>query len=727
MSCSACAAKIEKDLRNAAGVYEASVNFGNSVAAVSYDSGVTDRDRLVAVVKRSGYSVIEGDAEAVAANEAKELAAMKRNLIIAAVFTIPLFVIVIADMFAEIPFLSDNRTALAFSELALCLPVIYAGRNFYRRGFPALFRGTPTMDSLIAIGTSASFLYALYNTAMIVSGKSASMLTYGSAAMIIALISLGKYLEARSKKRTGSAVRKLIDLRPDTATVIRDGKEITAEISELVPGDILLIRPGERVPADGDVVSGSSSVNESMLTGESVPVSKNPGSRVFSGTVNGSGSFRMKAVKTGKDTVLYQIIEMVETAQGTKAPVARIADRVSGVFVPAVMAIAAVSGIAWLIAGKSVGFSLNVFISVLVISCPCALGLATPLAITVGTGMAANKGILFKNASALERAGSIDIVILDKTGTVTAGYPEVTDVVSDNPEELMKKVAAAESSSEHPIASAVKRYVSEKGISVPECGDFASYTGKGISCGMDGKTVYVGNISLMKDVGADVSSYDAKAAEFSRAGKTYFYAAEDGKALGLVAVSDPLKPNAEFAVSRISANGAVPMMVTGDSTGTARSVSAEAGITEFVAEASPGRKLDIVKDLQTEGKYVAMVGDGINDAPALTQSDLGIAVRTGTDIATDSADAVLMTDDVRSIPAVLEVGKATMRNIKQNLFLAFLYNTVCIPVAAGLPYIFGMGEITMMPVISAVAMSLSSLSVVGNALRLKGYSPPSLA
>lgn len=727
MSCSACAVKVERDLRNAEGVYEASVNFGNSIAAVSYDPAIIGKEKLVAVVKKSGYSVIEGDAETVARNEAEELAAMKRNLIVASVFTVPLFLVVTADMFTERPLFSDNPAVLAFLELALCLPVIYAGRNFYRRGFPALFRGTPTMDSLIAIGTSASFLYAVYNTALLASGNAASMLTYGSAAMIVTLISLGKYLEARSRKRTESAVRKLADLRPDTATAVREGKEITVEISELVSGDVLLVRPGERIPADGNIVSGSSSVNESMLTGESVPVLKNPGDQVFSGTVNGSGSFRMEAVKTGKETVLYKIIEMVETAQGTKAPVARIADRVSGVFVPAVILIAAVSGLIWFFTGKTVGFSLNVFISVLVISCPCALGLATPLAITVGTGMAANKGILFKNASALEVAGSVDTVILDKTGTITVGCPEVTDIVADDPVEMIVKAAAAESESEHPIASAVTKYVSEKGFSVPDCGGFVSHTGRGVSCVVDGKTVTVGNSSLMAEMGADVSSYEERAVEFSLAAKTYFYVAENGKALGLIAISDPVKPDAGFAVSRILANGAVPIMVTGDNCGTARSVSAEAGISEFIAEAAPGDKLETVKDLQTDGKRVAMVGDGINDAPALTQSDLGMAVRAGTDIAIDSADAVLMTDDLRSVPAALEIGKATMKNIKQNLFLAFLYNIVCVPVAAGLPYVFGIGEITMMPVVSAVAMSLSSLSVVGNALRLKRYHPPSLA
>ncbi len=594
MSCSACAVKVERDLRNVEGVYEASVNFGNSIAAVSYDPAIIGKEKLVAVVKKSGYSVIEGDAETVARNEAEELAAMKRNLIIASVFTVPLFLVVTADMFAEGPLFPDNSSVLAFLELALCLPVIYAGRNFYRRGFPALFRGTPTMDSLIAMGTSASFLYAVYNTALLASGNAASMLTYGSAAMIVTLISLGKYLEARSRKRTESAVRKLADLRPDTATAVREGKEITVEISELVSGDVLLVRPGERVPADGNIVSGSSSVNESMLTGESIPVLKNPGDQVFSGTVNGSGSFSMEAVKTGKETVLYKIIEMVETAQGTKAPVARIADRVSGVFVPAVILIAAVSGLIWLFMGKTVGFSLNVFISVLVISCPCALGLATPLAITVGTGMAANKGILFKNASALEVAGSVDTVILDKTGTITVGCPEITDIVADDPVGMILKAAAAESESEHPIASAVTKYVSEKGLSVPDCGGFVSHTGRGVSCVVDGKTVTVGNSSLMAEIGADVSPYEEKATEFSLAAKTYFYVAEDGKTLGLIAISDPVKPDAGFAVSRILANGAVPIMVTGDNCGTARSVSAEAGISEFIAEAAPGDKLETV-------------------------------------------------------------------------------------------------------------------------------------
>lgn len=728
MSCSACALSIEKSLRSAHGVYEAAVNFGNSVAAVSFDPSKTDRANIVKVIEKAGYSTIEDDPETIAKAEAAEAAVMKRDLIVAILFTVPLFVLAMVDMFADIPWLSDRRGILVTIELTMCIPVIYAGRRFYIRGFPALFAGTPSMDSLVALGTSASFLYALWNTGMTLMGHPADGLTYESAAMIITLVSVGKYLEARSKIKTDSAVRSLMKLQPETATVIRGGVETVIPISEVVGGDMLSVKPGGRIPADGSLISGSSSVNESMLTGESMPAPKSEGDEVFAGTVNGTGGFVMEVHSTGKETVLYQIISMIETAQGTKAPVARIADRVAGIFVPMVIAIAVAAAVIWIISGKSLGFALTVLISVLVISCPCALGLATPLAITVGTGMGADRGILFKNASALERAADINTVILDKTGTITLGSPEVTGTVSTSDRtELIAMAAAAESGSEHPIASAVVSFAKKEGIPIPEHSDFESITGGGVRSTVGGETVTVGSSKLMGEIGCDISRYDADAESFASQAMTFFYVARGTESLGVIAVSDPVRPESRFAVSRIKANGAKIIMVTGDNKTTADAVAKEVGIDNVISGATPGDKLEVVKDLQTEGRFVAVAGDGINDAPALAQSDLGLAVRNGTDIAMDSADVVMMTDDIRCIPASMELGKATMRNIKQNLFLALIYNVIAIPVAAGILYPLGIGDVTMMPMISAAAMSASSLLVVGNALRLRRNPPESLS
>lgn len=728
MSCSVCAQKIEKSLLSTQGVYEAAVNFGNSVAAVSYDSNKLTKQDLINVIKKSGYKVIENDPEVIAMTEAKEVETMRRDLVIASIFTIPLFILAMWDMFSDVPWFSDNLTVFAVIQLILCIPVVYAGRRFFVRGYPALFSGTPTMDSLVALGTTVSFLYALWNTGQLFIGGPAMHLTYESAAMIITLISVGKYFESRSRVKTNSAVRGLIDLQPKTAIVLRNKVEVEVPISEVVPEDLLPIKPGDRIPVDGIVMSGTSSVNESMLTGESVPASKKEGDNVFAGTVNGAGGFIVKAVKTNKDTVLYEIITMMETAQGTKAPVARLADRVAAVFVPMVIVISISAFILWFGLGKGLEFSLTVLISVLVISCPCALGLATPLAITVGTGIAADHGILFKSASALERAGGIDTVILDKTGTITKGSPGVTDIATRGESaRMIGLAAAAESGSEHPIASAVISYAKTNGITIPEHTDFESRTGGGVKSVVDGKTISVGNAKLMADIGCDVSEYDNDAEGFAKRSMTYFYVAEDDLALGIIAVSDPIRPESKYTVTRIMENGANVIMVTGDNKVTALSVAKEVGIDEVISNATPGDKLEVVKDLQTKGRYVAMTGDGINDAPALMQSDLGLAVRNGTDIAMDSADVVLMTDDIRCVPASMELGKATLKNIKQNLFLAFVYNIIAIPIAVGILYPFGIGNVTIMPMISAAAMSASSLLVVANALRLRRFVPESLA
>ena len=728
MSCTACSQRVEKALKSADGVYEAAVNFGNSIAAVTYNPDIIDKNGLIKIVENSGYTTIEDDPQIIAETEAKESMIMKRDLILAAVFTVPLFTIGMWDMFGHIPWLSDHLAVMAIVQMILCLPVIYAGRRFFLRGYPALRTGTPTMDSLVALGATASLLYAFWNTAMLILGEPAAHLTYESAAMIITLISVGKYLESRSKVKTNSAVRGLMDLQPDTAIVVKNGVETEVPVSEVSVGDRVSVKPGGRVPVDGKVVSGTSSVNESMLTGESMPVTKNVGDDVFAGTVNGTGNMIIETLRTERDTVLYEIIMMMESAQGTKAPVARLADRVAAVFVPVVITIAVAAFLVWFAAGRGLEFSLTVLISVLVISCPCALGLATPMAITVGTGVAADRGVLFKSASALERAGDINTIILDKTGTITVGFPEVTGIASNVDENyLISVAAAAESGSEHPIARSVIEYAEKKGIDIPSYESFESVTGGGVRSVINGKTVTIGNPRLMTEIGCDITEFDKDAKEFADKAMTYFYVAEEEKLLGVIAVSDPVRPESAFAVKRMSENGAEVIMVTGDNEATAKSVAGAVGITNVISNATPGDKLEIVKNLQVEGKYVAMAGDGINDAPALMQSDLGLAVRAGTDIAIDSADVVMMTDDIRSIPASMELGKATMKNIKQNLFLAFMYNIIAIPIAAGILYPLGIENISMMPMISAAAMSASSLLVVSNALRLRKYMPESLA
>ena len=506
-------------------------------------------------------------------------------------------------------------------------------------------------------------------------------------------------------------------MAPSKATIIVDGKEYEVDSSSLIVGDVVLIRPGESIPADGIVIEGSSAVNESMLTGESIPVSKTVDSIVYGATVNGNGSLKVRIEKTGDETVLFQIARMMEMAQGTKAPVAHVADKVSAKFVPAVIIIAALSCIAWLIAGKDLEFSLTIAISVLVISCPCALGLATPLAIVVGTGNGSKHGILFKTAASLEAAANVDTIILDKTGTITQGHPTVTEIVTGLDErKFISLVASAESDSEHPVAEAIVNYAKDNGIVLLDHSGFEAITGQGVRCMVDGREVLVGNRALMEENGIQFVNSPG------------IMVAIDGVASGSIIVSDPIRPESRSAIEALKSMGISVKMVTGDRQETAEAIAEEAGISDIVAETKPQDKLDVVKKLQVQQKHVAMTGDGINDAPALTQSDVGIAVGSGTDIAIESADVVLMNDDLRSVPAALEIGRATLKNIKQNLFFALFYNAVCIPIAAGLPVIFGYEDLVMMmPMIAAAAMSLSSISVVSNAIRMRGFRPRSLA
>jgi copper-(or silver)-translocating P-type ATPase/heavy metal-(Cd/Co/Hg/Pb/Zn)-translocating P-type ATPase len=726
MSCAACSAAIEKALGKVEGVSEVNANFSNNVVSLTYDPKLTGKEQIIRAIEKAGYFVLEGDPDALAEKERKMAATIKKELIMSAAFTIPLVILAMGPMVGlDMPF-HDNPKLYSLIQLALCIPVIIAGRRFYTKGFPALLRGSPSMDTLIAMGTSAAVIYGLYATYQVFMGDVHALhsLTYDSAATIITLISVGKFIESRSKVKTNDAVRGLMDLAPPTANVVREGKEISIPVDELVLGDTIIVRPGERIPADGSVTEGNSSVDESMLTGESMPVSKKAGDGLHNGTTNLNGSLRMKADKVGRDTVLFQIVRMIQDAQETKAPVARVADRVAAVFVPAVILIAVASCIIWLIAGRGIEFSVIVLVSVLVISCPCALGLATPLAITVGTGKAAEHGILFKNASALERSGKITHVILDKTGTITEGKPKVTDVVAHiEKDELMSLAASAEMNSEHPLGRAIVDHAKEFGLKIEKAEEFMSETGGGVSCIVNGKRVVIGKSAFIRSEGTEVDESDAS--RLSSEGKTCVFVSVDGIFAGVIAISDPLRATSGRAVETLHEMGINVTMVTGDSENTAKAIALAAGIDTVYAGAMPKDKIEKVKALQIKGENVAMVGDGINDAPALTQADVGIAIGSGTDIAIGSADVILVNNDVRNIPAAMEIGKASLKNIKQNLFLAFCYNAVCIPIAAGLPYLFGVDMISEMPMLAAAAMSLSSISVVFNALRLRGFNPKS--
>ena len=715
MTCAACSSRIEKAIGSIDGVSSVTANFGNNTATVTYDDTVVTESEIKKAVDSAGYTMISDDREEAERQEIEALRIQKRDLIIALIFVIPLSIIAMGPMLGlELPW--DTRTDCIL-QLILFLPIMYSGRRFYKKGYPALISKSPTMDSLVALSTTASLLMGLYYTYVAFTGGHVHSLSFDSAGMIIALVSVGKYIEARSKHNTNDSLRKLLSLAPSKATIIVDGKEYEVDSSSLIVGDVVLIRPGESIPADGIVIEGSSAVNESMLTGESIPVSKTVDSIVYGATVNGNGSLKVRIEKTGDETVLFQIARMMEMAQGTKAPVAHVADKVSAKFVPAVIIIAALSCIAWLIAGKDLEFSLTIAISVLVISCPCALGLATPLAIVVGTGNGSKHGILFKTAASLEAAANVDTIILDKTGTITQGHPTVTEIVTGLDErKFISMVASAESDSEHPVAEAIVNYAKENGIVLLDHSGFEAITGQGIRCMVDGREVIVGNRALMEENGIQFVNSPG------------IMVAIDGVASGSIVVSDPIRPESRSAIEALKSMEISVKMVTGDRQETAEAIAEEAGISDIVAETKPQDKLDVVKKLQVQQKHVAMTGDGINDAPALTQSDVGIAVGSGTDIAIESADVVLMNDDLRSVPAALEIGRATLKNIKQNLFFALFYNAVCIPIAAGLPVIFGYEDLVMMmPMIAAAAMSLSSISVVSNAIRMRGFRPRSLA
>ncbi len=734
MSCASCAMTIENAVSKIPGVDKASVNLATEIMTVEANDSVTPED-IAKVVDGVGYSArprgksVEEELEE--KNEKKEahLREMKRNLTISAIFTVPLLFIAMADM-VGIPmpsFLSPMQSPVSYAliQLALSLPIIWIGRRFFVDGFKALSKGHPNMDSLVALGTSAAFLYSLYGTYHVLEGHAhfAMNLYYESAGVILTLITLGKYFEDVSKGKTSMAIQTLVGLAPKMATVLRDGQEVEVPVEEVQVGDLIRVKPGEKVPVDGIVTEGNSTVDESMLTGESIPVSKSVGDEVIGASLNKTGSFILKATKIGKDTALSQIIQLVEQAQGSKAPIAKLADKVSGVFVPIVIVLALVSGLAWYFLGQeSWVFALTITISVLVIACPCALGLATPTAIMVGTGKGAENGILLKSGEALEEANHVNMVVFDKTGTITNGTPVVTDVVTaDNADAdaLIRLAASLEVASEHPLGEAIVAKAKEQGASFDEVTNFEAIPGFGIKGHVGETLVFLGNEKWMRENGLANVEMNDKANHFAEQGKTPLYIGYNDAVQGLIVVADTVKESSARAIQTLHEMGIQVAMMTGDHERTAQAIAAEVGIDRVFSEVLPQDKANYVSKLQEEGYIVAMVGDGINDAPALAQAQVGIAIGTGTDVAIESADAVLMKSDLMDVPAMLKLSRATIRNIKENLFWAFAYNVIGIPFAMGVLHLFG-GPL-LNPMIAGAAMSFSSVSVVLNALRLKRW------
>ena len=721
MTCAACSASVERALGGMDGIQSVSVNLATNTASVDFDPDTISMDAISDEIESLGFDVLKDEAE----DDGEIAKKTKRKLIISILFTIPLLYIAMGPMVGlPVPGeIHDDPEVFSIIQIMLTIPVLFAGRDFYIRGFPNLVKLRPNMDTLVALGTAAAFIFSIYNTIQIFNGTGdPHSLYFESAATIITLVMVGKYLESRSKYKTGESIRALMELSPEEAHVIRDGNEIVVPISELYVEDVAVIRPGERIPADGTITDGHTSVDESMLTGESVYAERGPGDRVFAGTMNMNGSIRMLVDSTGDNTVLSQIVRMVEDAQSSKAPVARLADKIAGIFVPIVMAIAVIACAIWMLAGKDLEFSLTVLIAVLVIACPCSLGLATPLAIIVGTGKGTEYGILYKSAESLEMSGKIDSVVLDKTGTVTSGKPVVTELFSYIDEKKLVRIAAsAESASEHPLGKAIVEYAQSSDIKLSRPEDFVAHTGNGLECTIDGTKVHIGNVAFMQKMNIDTTEAIVRIDELSVGGKTVIIVATDDEVAGLIALSDTIRETSARAVANLRDMGVRVTMITGDNAVTAKAIAVKAGIENVVAEALPADKAEGIKEMQDCGMTVAMVGDGMNDAPALAQSNVGMAVGSGTDIAMGSSDIVLMNDDLRSVPVAIEIGRRTMKHIHQNLFFAFLYNIIGIPIAAGILFVFG-GPL-LNPMIAAAAMSLSSVSVVLNSLRLRSFRP----
>ncbi len=734
MTCAACAQRIEKAIAKLEGINKVSVNLATEKATVEYDSQKLRLSAIKQCIEKTGYKALEIEKNTVDEDKLrkeKEIKTLWVKFTIAAVFGLPLLYFAMVPMVSWWPFpipmaLNPMKYPLRFALLQVLLttPIIIAGYKFYTVGFKALIQRSPNMDSLVAIGTTSAVLFSLYNTYRIIQGDfmAVESLYYETAGVIIALILLGKSLEAVSKGKTSEAIKKLMGLAPKTAIVIEDGKEIEVPIDEVEIGDIILVKPGEKIPVDGVVLEGNTSIDEAMLTGESMPVDKKVGDKVFAASINKNGMIKFKATKVGSDTALAQIIKLVEEAQGSKAPIAQMADIVSGYFVPVVCIIAAIAFLAWFFTGQSLAFSLTIFISILVIACPCALGLATPTAIMVGTGKGAENGILIKGGEALETTHKINTIVFDKTGTITEGKPEVTDIITTagvKREYLLQIAASGEKGSEHPLGEAIVRGAEMERLEFKKVEQFEAIPGHGIEVVIDGIQVLIGNKKLMDSRSISLEELKLKSDQLAGEGKTPMYVAMENKLAGIIAVADVVKESSARAIKKLQSMGIEVAMITGDNRKTAEAIAKQVGIDRVLAEVLPQDKSNEVKKLQAEGKKVCMVGDGINDAPALVQADIGIAIGSGTDVAMESADIVLMRSDLMDVPTAIHLSKSTIRNIKQNLFWAFGYNAAGIPVAAGLLYLFG-GPL-LNPIIAAAAMAFSSVSVLTNALRLKRF------
>ncbi|API88565.1 copper-translocating P-type ATPase [Marinilactibacillus sp. 15R] len=735
MTCASCAQTVEKATGTLNGVISSSVNLATEKMTVDYDPAILTVSDITQAVADSGYAAHEdidsmNTVDDSKVKKEKYIHSMWKRFVASAIVTVPLLYISMGHMVGlPLPSVIDpmmNPGVFALLQLILTLPVMFFGRQFFTVGFKTLSKGHPNMDSLVALGTGAAFIYSFGATIAIWFGYGdfSEVLYYESAAVILTLITLGKYLEVRSKGKTSEAIEKLMGLAPKTALVVRDGKETSISIDEVVVGDTVIVKPGEKIPVDGTVLEGMTSVDEAMLTGESIPVEKNPGDNVIGASINKNGTIQYKATKVGKDTALSQIIKLVEEAQGSKAPIAKMADIISGYFVPIVIVITLISSLAWYFGGEDGLFSLTIAISVLVIACPCALGLATPTAIMVGTGKGAENGVLIKGGVALETTHKIQTIVFDKTGTITEGKPKVTDIITENgisDTELLQLTASAEKGSEHPLGEAIVKGAEEKDLKLIKSENFNAIPGQGIEVEIDGKKLLAGNKKLMNIRNISLKTLAETADTLAGDGKTPMYVAINDQIAGIIAVADTVKENSVAAIEKLHRMGIEVAMITGDNKGTAEAIAEQVGIDRVLSEVLPEDKANEVKKLQSEGKKVAMVGDGINDAPALAQAEIGIAIGSGTDVAIESADIVLMRSDLMDVSTAVELSKATIRNIKENLFWAFAYNIIGIPFAMGIFYFFG-GPL-LNPMIAGAAMSLSSVSVLLNALRLKRFKP----
>lgn len=757
MTCSACSATVEKHVKKLEGVDSVNVNLLGNSMIVSFDEKKLNEDKIIETVKNAGYSASLPSTKSTTNNNnsslrsenlvEKELKEMKTRLILSILFTVPLFYLSMGHMFNwPLPkFFLDHKNALAFAftQFLLCIPVVYVNMKFFKIGFKSLFKGSPNMDSLIAIGSSAALAYSIasiYKVGYSLGQNNIHMahtnsmdLYFESAAMILALITLGKFMEANAKGKTSEAITKLINLRPKTALVKRDGIETEIPIENVIKGDIVIVKPGQTIPVDGIITKGSSSVDESAITGESIPVEKQEGSKVVGASINKSGYFEFEALQVGDDTTLSQIIRLIEEASSSKAPIAKLADKISGVFVPIVITIAVLSTLIWLMLGHTFQFSLSIGIAVLVISCPCALGLATPTAIMVGTGKGAQSGILIKSAEILETAHKIDTIVLDKTGTITEGKPKVTDIIFNkdisssemNEETLLKIAASIEKLSEHPLADAILEDAKNKNIDLYDVKDFKTIQGQGLKASMNNTVVLAGNLKLMRENNILTKSkninFEEIADSLALEGKTPLYFSDSKKVIGLIAVADVIKSSSKRAIAELQSMGMDVIMLTGDNKKTALAIQKQLNIKNAIAEVLPQDKESHVRKLQDMGKKVAMVGDGINDAPALARADVGVAIGAGTDIAIESADIILVKNDLLDVATMVQLSNSVIINIRQNLFWALIYNVIGIPLAAGVFYSFLDWKLN--PMFAAAAMSLSSVCVVSNALRLKFFKP----